>query len=309
MNEKKTICYRIAVIIAVAAAACAIVSIPFFRYAGSSKEPSPSYSGTDADSREPTDGSCADTAVQTASGPPDTGVTAETRSGEETGTPADISSEGAPSGSEIPGESLTEGTDSGREVTSGADSGIRTETVTPELTTRGTEPFETSSGTAAEETSAESTVPPETGTSVPETLPPETGAENTSVAAPQTAAPPVTSGAAPALPGPEITLPEIGNGDDIPDILTAPNGDRVPGTWYCRGELIRFVADIPELEFQQTYRWWHYNSDYRVLEFGTYVKVTPTRVTFRADDPLPIYDYGTLSLFTESADDTAMTGG
>ena len=308
MNEKKTNYYKIAVIAAVAAAACVIVSIPFFRYAGSSKDPSPSYSETDSFSLEPTAGSCAGTADPVASGPPDTGVTADNGAREETGTPADSTSEVAPSGSSIPGASLAEGTDPGPEGTSGADSGIGTEQLTPEVTTSETVPEDTPSGTDAAGTSAAPTVPPETETSVPETLPPETVAENTSGAAPQTA-PPVTSVGTRPLPGPEVTLPEIRNGDDLRDVLMAPNGDEVPGTWYCRGELIRFVADIPELEFQQTYRWWHFNSDYRVLEFGTYVKVTPTRVTFRADDPLPVYDYGTLSLFTESADDTSTTGG
>ncbi len=129
-------------------------------------------------------------------------------------------------------------------------------------------------------------------TSKPKTSAPETTKTPTTTKTPETTKTPVTT--KPVSPETTVEIPEsypvpddITYGVDVKDILIAPNGDEVSGTWVNTGNKITFVVDIPELEMFTPYEWWGWNSNYNVLVWGYYVKTSWATVGFKPDVQLP----------------------
>ena len=139
------------------------------------------------------------------------------------------------------------------------------------------------------------TLPEPTTAPITTAAPPVTTTPETAYVPITTASPPDTTSSGPWRPDPATTIPvpSLRNGEELPDVLIAPNGDEVSGKWVHRGDRTVFVVDLPfELGMFESGKWWAFHEYYHVLEYGTYTRVGSTYVGFTADDPLPIYDPG-----------------
>jgi hypothetical protein len=107
---------------------------------------------------------------------------------------------------------------------------------------------------------------------------------------PAETSPPPSPETAPLSSG--VTVPDLKLGQSARAVLVAPNGDLVPGTWKNASGMIFFKADVPELQFGESYRWWYYSTIYGVFRFGTYKCISPGLVSFVED---PEYTVGPIS--------------
>lgn len=247
-----------------------------------------------------------------------------TESGTQTESDATSSAEGSDA---LPDDSSSE--------SSGTTDAIETSLTTEaETSSETTYPPETGSdATSAEATSAEITTANETQTNVtthevtipspPETTGAQTGSSTTAPEPPLTEPEPETCGVPVTTSSPEettsegpwrpdpattIPVPSLQNGEELPDVLIAPNGDEVPGVWVRRGDDIWFSATLPfELGMFESGKWWAFHEYYHVLEYGTYTRVGTTYIGFRADNPLPIYQ-GEGSVIVIDVTDTVEPG-
>ncbi len=229
-----------------------------------------------------------------------------TESGTQTESDATASAEGSDA---LPDDSSSESSG----TTDAIETSLTTEAETAAETTY---PDETSSdATSAEATSAEITTANETQSNVtthevtlpsqPETTGAQTGSSTTAPEPPLTEPEPETCGVPMTTSSPEettsegpwrpdpattIPVPSLQNGEELPAVLIAPNGDEVAGKWICRGDRTVFSVTLPfELNLFESGKWWSFHEYYHVLEYGTYTRVGSTYIGFRADDPLPFY--------------------